>query len=108
MRDTSGGALQGRIAAERSTPAWHNPDFAEVTSRPGIREPWLRANSPTTPETPEVAEASVVFSAHGNLVAPAGRSCGPGRYRNDGNRSRGAVSPAATSCGIWNGRIVFG
>ena len=39
MRATSGGALQGRSGADRSTPAWHSHDFAEVTSRPGTRAP---------------------------------------------------------------------
>ena len=88
MRCTSGGALQGSSGAERSTPACESHDFADVTSRPGMRAPWLRANSPTT---------SLFDSSQGSPVAPAGKSCDPGMYRNDGNNSRGAVSPAATS-----------
>ena len=78
------------MRAVRSTPPWQSQDLAEATSRAGTRAPCRRANSPT---------AIGRSASQGKRVAPAGSSCGPGRYRNDGNVGRGWVSPSATSCG---------
>ena len=92
-RFTSGGAAHGKSGAVRSTPGWHSHDLAEETSRPGILAPWVRANAPTT---------STAVLSHGRAVAPAGKSVGPGRYRNDGSSGRLCTSPGATSCATGN------
>src|SRR5581483_9836714 len=90
---TSGGAAHGNSGAVRSTPGWHSHDLALVTCRPGTLAPWLRANTPTV---------SVGFFFHGKSIEPGARSCGPGRYRNDGNSGRSCTCPAATTCGTLN------
>ena len=77
----------------RSTPGWHSHDFALDTCRPGTFAPWLRANTPT---------ASGGFFFHGRSMDDGARSCGPGRYRNDGSSGGSPTCPAATTCGTWN------
>ncbi len=67
---TSEGLPQGRISLSRSTPGWQSQDLAEATRRAGTRAPWSRAKVPT---------AKPRSGSQGKAVAPAGRSCEPGR-----------------------------
>ena len=72
-------------------PECDSHDFADETSRPAFSTPRFCASRPTT---------NPLASSHGSARVPAGKSEGPGKYRNDGSRSSSRTSPGLTNCGM--------